>query len=176
MDLFLLTRFQRYDFVVFCRHLWYETQKMKIITLKPCDSFILFGQPLWYETQKVKIIRLKPCDWFIHFCQPLWYETQKVTEAERRVMAVTLSSIKILLLEQGSMSATTNNRILGGGGLHASLGRWVRPGRRGALLCASLGRCGRVPWEAAPGRSDDTCPLTCTKPSGEFFFVSKCFS
>ena len=68
-------------------------------------------------------------------------------EAERRVMAVTLASIKILLLEQGSMSATSNNRILGGG--------------RG---------------EAAPGRSDDTCPLTCTKPSGEFFVVSKCFS
>ena len=92
-------------------------------------------------------------------------------EAERRVMAVTLSSIKILLLEQGSMSSTSNNRILGGGALlHTSLGRWVRPGRRGALLCASLGRSGRVPWEAAPGWSDDTCPLTCTKPSGEFFF------
>ena len=93
-------------------------------------------------------------------------------EAERRVMAVTLSSIKILLLEQGSMSSTSNNRILRGEGGFAP--RFFGPlgsshGKRGASLCASLGRSGCVPWEAAPGWSDDTCPLTCTKPSGEFF-------
>ena len=68
-------------------------------------------------------------------------------------MAVTLSAIKVLLLEQGSMSSTSNNRILGGGALlHTSLGRWVRPGRRGALLCASLvglGSChGKLLWAA----------------------------
>ena len=85
-------------------------------------------------------------------------------------MAVTLPSIKILLLEQGSMSSMSNNRILRGDfapRFFGSLGS--SHGRRGALLCASLGRSGCVPWEAAPGWSDDTCPLTCTKPSGVFF-------
>ena len=59
-------------------------------------------------------------------------------------MAVTLSSIKILLLEQGSMSVTTNNRILGGGG---STRLWVAgfvPGGGGlcsVLLWVGVGAC-----------------------------------
>ena len=92
-------------------------------------------------------------------------------------MAVTLPSIiKILLLEQGSMSSTSNNRILKGGGalLHASLGRWVRPmgsgGLCSALLWVGLGAChGKLL------RAGLMTPVLLRAPSRVVCFLSKCF-